>query len=746
MKKKIFLVAGASIALALALVSCNSKKGGKSLSVYYNTGFNDLSLVAVEESKNKLSSVRFYYDDNYYEINPVYNKSKMTEALVYSSIDFEIKSNVVEEMNKYFQLGETTFLKIYDNNVTIWNMGVEYTISKSAKVTGDLTALKKKNDLKFEGVDVKYSNGEINISNTEYAYSISFKDGFSFSLSTANYVTGKPLEEALGVSVKNEKNKIVLNENRGYQERKEVFDLDDNGLIKSSKIYDITDRGEKLAGKTICGYSNNKLTDYYDYYLEDRGYELDKYVKYEYDANRTKYVETTYDDRFIKEEGLEAHYNNLGIIDYDEEIEYNHYGFESDRNKTVYTFEKTDGYVSYTTAGVDENGDVSYKEEIRYEKNKKSEITTYSYGIYIEEDIYDDSGRNIKEVTKNKANATAPEVIVEETEYTFDSKGRELSRMKYTYSNSTKILTRKTDYTYEDLKIINETIYYNNGEVSSKEKHERTYDSKGNQISSIVYNLDSNGEYKVYSKYEYSYNSNGKIEEEVYTRGNNVATTTWTYDSNGEISKKTKVDGAIKNEYEYKNGLIVKECEYVKSNKDNKYYLTESKEYSSDKMIQIEYNYSDNGEISSSEKSEFVYENDLPKSVTYYSYNTSTKNYDKYYDELNEFDEDGFVVCYYEINTDENTNMKYEVSYNELHQCIGNKEYVYSNNNYVLNREDILSYDAEHRVTEEIQIQYQNGAVSGKSKDSFDYVNKKIKRYDFNLTTNDWELTSEYDM
>ncbi len=47
MKEKIFLVAGASMALALALVSCNSKKSGKSLSVYYNTSFNDLSLVAV---------------------------------------------------------------------------------------------------------------------------------------------------------------------------------------------------------------------------------------------------------------------------------------------------------------------------------------------------------------------------------------------------------------------------------------------------------------------------------------------------------------------------------------------------------------------------------------------------------------------------------------------------------------------------------------------------------------------------
>lgn len=281
------------------------------------------------------------------------------------------------------------------------------------------------------------------------------------------------------------------------------------------------------------------MTGWCDYEYDARG-NLSRELSY-------STCEVTYDDDFnpvytFHEDGFptglweyDSHGNTLKRISYDEKgqaSERIENTYDEKGNQTTCAVYKHQIYDEAQDSLVyNEEGMLDFREEMEYDAAGNSVKTTrYDKDgeiIYVIEQEYDAGNHLLSETS-----TYAEDGIAEKTEYTYDPDGNCVSE-KYSYGG-------RMEYEYDANKNQIKSTYYNeNGEGSVQ--FEAEYDANGNEIKRIFYDLDYEGNtipIETTSKYDDS----GNLLESKRTGGLDESWYRYEYDAKGIIIKTTELD------------------------------------------------------------------------------------------------------------------------------------------------------------------------------------------------------------
>ncbi len=341
---------------------------------------------------------------------------------------------------------------------------------------------------------------------------------------------------------------------------------------------------DELTGKTLTKTSSAYVfndTDY-KYYFAINGVQSVAYLSAieDYNGNKLDLTRTTNSNEISISDatGRKFYISDYYGIEAPDGSDVNYYSVKEitdpNNNKIKYTT-KQGRYISVVDQAGVKLGDYQYVSDainytliksndktIEYYSNGRLKQITYDNGSWIKY-TYDDANMTYTTLTSSgETTKTVYNDAFETVEYT-DEYG---TKTEYTYDSHYRIKTEKTgeettSYTYDSkgnvLSYITgsekDNTYYtynSNGKVIREQAGNNytyyTYDSKGNILIYATLKEDYTGEAPAqydssltcFDTTTYTYDSNGRVTSEVYSKGGSVA---YEYDNKGNVTKETTV-------------------------------------------------------------------------------------------------------------------------------------------------------------------------------------------------------------
>lgn len=462
-----------------------------------------------------------------------------------------------------------------------------------------------------------------------------------------------------------------------------LYEYDENGNLLSYSYYMLNGSEWQLYWKDVYTYdsSNNRTSLSYNYYdaegemtsqsyyeYNSKGYQ----TKYEYKELRNGVLTLVEQGQYVYNSENKRTHSERQLLDENGEWYYTFYydyGYDSQGNQTLYETYNWDADKKelYLEEGYyyeyDDNGYQTYYENKQwngsgYDKNISKfvynadgmrvyyeiidDLSSY-YRHYIEELSYADdklSGTSSSIDTTIWKDDSSKSVEMYSIDYTYDSKGYELSSIKYvvdpeTGERTTKIYTDESTYDSQNRLSVLVYAYYENGLKTSNYKSEYEYLGEGRSYIQNYYQQDlETEEWTLISRYRYEYEETG--EDSYYYRHSD-----WDMESEEWV-----VTSGSKYEYE-KDGNSYTQINYNWDTESNDWMITYGYKYvdetdgESYTSINAEYDvtnnnwvifYSDKAEATEGNpmiiKRYYLPENDLENwqmySIDYYYYSESS--------------------------------------------------------------------------------------------------------------------------
>lgn len=277
-----------------------------------------------------------------------------------------------------------------------------------------------------------------------------------------------------------------------------VYEYDKIGNCISSSYYTFNNSEWRLYGKDIYTYdsSNNQTSTSYNYYNNEGEMTSQSYYEYNSMGDPTKYE-----------------YKELrnGVLT---SVEQEQYVYDSNNNQTHYESKKLDEngewyYTSYYNYAYDAKGSQTLYEAYSWDADQKK-LNLYEGHYY----GYDNQGHRTY-IEDKYWNGTEYEKIIEKYAYDEDdwlTYSEYLQDAPYFYSHSIET------YSYADDKLTGTSLRKDTTIQSDGSKSiyltswDYTYDSKGQMLSAMGFNVDPKTEVPAskHSAYEYTYDSQGR--------------------------------------------------------------------------------------------------------------------------------------------------------------------------------------------------------------------------------------------